>query len=91
MDLATIVDEPAFSQLGQRMIAGTAMDKIKKDITREMKKGKISGFNFDRPNGASFGHSLTGLMPRLDEHHVQPTMAIILRGSALDLTPFLRF
>jgi hypothetical protein len=86
LDVAILVDEAKFQELGERFIANAQTPKRAKDIRKALEKGKIPSYYFGPGNGPSIGTSIYGKAGNLE---VQASL--IRKGSGFDLGPYLPF
>ncbi len=96
VDIAVMVDETTFQNLGRRMIAYTDKDTIRKSLEKGIKKGKIAASFFDRlPATRTFGQLLYETMPKkyknAEGKKVLAQLSIIQSGSELDMQPYMKF
>ncbi|MDJ0746414.1 MAG: DUF4157 domain-containing protein [Xenococcaceae cyanobacterium MO_167.B27] len=87
LDVAIIVDEKQFQELGARFIANSRLDKIKTQITKELAKGKIPSYRFSPRRGNTVAQSVYGKAGNLEKIQV----SLIRQGSQFDIGPYLSF
>jgi hypothetical protein len=84
LDIAIVVDNAQFKTLGQRFIANSKMDNIKKGILKDMEKGKISSQKFAPVQNPTIGQALYNKAGNL-----KIQVSLIRRGSEFDVGPYL--
>jgi hypothetical protein len=86
LDVAILVDEAKFQELGNNFIENAITPKRRKEIQKAVEKGKIPSYYFGPGQPPSVGDSMYGKAGNLALQ-----TSLIRRGSGFDLGPYLPF
>jgi hypothetical protein len=86
LDVAILVDEAKFQELGEQFIRNADTTKRERDIRRAVQKGKIPSYYFGPGQPPSVGTSMYGKAGNLELQ-----TSLICKGSEFDLGPYLPF
>ena len=87
LDVAILVDDAKFRELGERFIANSNQPKVADAIRKEIEQGKIPSYRFRPGQGSSVVTSVYGKAGNLNKIQV----SLIRKGSEFDMGPYLPF
>ena len=84
LDVAIIVNDKQFKELGERFIANSNQEKVAKSIAKELEQGKIPSYRFRPGEGKTIVTSVYGKAGKLEKIQV----SLIRQGSSFDIGPY---